>query len=57
MGCLRRLALFSRRVWIFIQPLDEEQVGELLDDFEGVGDAAGPEDVPDAVNLVTQFAG
>ena len=40
----------------FVQPLDEEQVGELLDDGEGVGDAAGPEGVPDAVDFGFDFA-
>ena len=39
-----------------IQTLDEEQVGELLDDGEGIGDAAGPEGVPDAVYFGFDFA-
>jgi hypothetical protein len=34
-----------------VQPADEQQEGDLLDDFERVGDAAGPEQVPDAVWL------
>ena len=40
-----------------VQPLDEEQVGELLDHLHGVGDAAAPEGVPDAVDLVFDAAG
>jgi hypothetical protein len=39
-----------------VQALDEEQVGELLDDGEGVGDAACPEGVPDAVHFGFDFA-
>jgi hypothetical protein len=35
-----------------VQALEKKQVGDLLDDFEGVGDAAGPESIPDAVNLI-----
>jgi hypothetical protein len=50
-----RLALLQRvRV---IQPADEQEVGDLLDDFERVGDAAGPEGVPDGVDLAAKFAG
>ena len=40
-----------------IQPLDEQQVGELLDDRKGVGDAAGPHGVPDAVDFGFDFTG
>ena len=40
-----------------VEPLEEKQVGDLLDDFQRVGDAAGPEGVPDAVDLVTDFVG
>jgi hypothetical protein len=39
-----------------VQALDEEQVGELLDDGERIGDAAGPEGVPDAVDFGFDFA-
>jgi hypothetical protein len=35
------LVLFQRME--IVQPLEEEQVGDLLDDFEGIGNAAGPE--------------
>ena len=34
-----------------VEPFQEKQVGDLLDDFEGIGNAAGPELIPDAVNL------
>ena len=40
-----------------IEPAQEQQVGDLLDDFERVGDAAGPEGVPDAVDLILELAG
>ena len=40
-----------------VQPLDEEQVGELLDDRERVRDAAGPHGVPDSVDLGLQLTG
>lgn len=39
-----------------VQALDEKQVGELLDDGERIGDAAGPEGVPDAVDFGFDFA-
>ena len=41
----------------FVQPLDEEQVGELLDDQERIRDAARPHRVPDAVYLGFECAG
>ena len=34
-----------------VQTADEEEVGDLLDDLERVGNAAGPEGVPDLVDL------
>ena len=40
-----------------VQALEEEQIGDLFDDFDRVGDAAGPEGVPDAVNLIANVAG
>ena len=40
-----------------VEPLDEEQVGDLLDHFQRVGDAAGPEGIPDVVDLAADFAG
>ena len=48
-GLLERLEL--------VEALDEEQVGELFDDGERVGDTAGPHGVPDAVDLGFDFAG
>ena len=35
----------------FIQPLDKEQIGHLLNDFHGVGYTAGPERIPYPVDL------
>ena len=40
-----------------VEPADEEQVGDLLDHLQGVGDAAGPERVPDPVDLALQLTG
>src|SRR5215207_10058833 len=34
----------------FVQPLDEQQVSDLLDDREGVRHTPGPEIVPDAID-------
>src|SRR5439155_12558506 len=49
------LVLFQR-VQV-IQTTQEEQVRDLLDHLERVGDAAGPECVPDAVDLILDFTG
>jgi hypothetical protein len=40
-----------------IEPAKKQQVGDLLDDLKGIGDTAGPECVPDTVDLVADFAG
>ena len=48
--------VFFQRVQI-VEPLDEKQVSDLLDDFQRIGDAAGPEGIPDWINLVTNFVG
>jgi hypothetical protein len=40
-----------------VEALEEEQVGDLLDDFQRVGDAAGPEGVPEGVDFGADFAG
>jgi hypothetical protein len=40
-----------------VQPAQEEQVGDLLDHLERVGDAAGPEGVPDLVDLALDWTG
>ena len=37
---------------VSVEPTEEQQVGNLLHDLQRVRDAAGPERVPDAVNLV-----
>jgi hypothetical protein len=39
-----------------VEALDEDQVGDLLDDLERIGQASRPEVVPDAVDLVAQFS-
>jgi hypothetical protein len=40
-----------------VEPFDEQQVGDLLDDLKRIGNPAGPEGIPNAVNLTTDFAG
>ena len=39
------------------EPPDEQQVGELLDDGEGVSDAASPHGIPNAVDFRLEFSG
>ena len=39
-----------------VKALDEDQVGDLLDHLQRIGEPARPEVVPDAVDLVAQFA-
>ena len=37
---------------VVVENLDEHEIGDLLDNREGIGHTARPEDVPDAVNFV-----
>jgi len=39
-----------------VQAAEEEQIRDLLNDFQWIGNATGPESVPDAVDLIAQFA-
>jgi len=48
--------VFGQGVQVF-QPPQEQQVGDLLDDLKRVGDAAGPEGIPDAVDLALEVTG
>lgn len=41
----------------FIEPPHEEQVGDLFDHLQRIGDAPRPAGVPDAVDLAADFAG
>ncbi len=41
----------------FVQAADEQQVSNLLHHLQGIGDAAGPEGVPDGVDLAAEFPG
>jgi hypothetical protein len=41
----------------WLQALEKEQLGNLLNDFERIRNAARPEGVPDAVNLIADFTG
>lgn len=48
-------ALFE--LLLFVETADEQEVGDLLDHFERVGDATGPESIPNLIDLITDFAG
>lgn len=50
-------SLLLGTILFFVEALEEEQVGDLLDDFDGVGDAARPKAVPKLVDLVAYFSG
>ena len=47
--------MFLKRVQVVVT-LEEQQVGNLLDDFERIGDAAGPERIPEGANSTADFA-
>ena len=55
-GLLEAVGLVFLEGVKFVQPLDEEQVGELLDNGERIGNTAGSEGVPDAVDFGFDFA-
>ena len=38
-----------------VQAAEEKKVGNLLNDFQRVGDAAGPKSIPDLINLRANF--
>ncbi len=40
-----------------IQAADEQQIGKLFHHLHGVGDAPGPEGVPDGIDLAAQLSG
>jgi hypothetical protein len=40
-----------------IKALDKNQIGDLLDNLEWIGDPSRPKVVPDAIDLVAQFTG
>ncbi len=51
----RSLALL--KLLQFVQAPEKKQIGDLFNDLNRVGDAARPEGVPDAVDLVANFSG
>ncbi len=53
----RALDLAFLQGFQLIQPPNKQQVGELLQHLQWVGDAAAPEGIPDSVDLVAQLAG
>ena len=57
MGAFRRVRFQLFESLQLIEPLDEKQVSDLLDDFQRIGNPAGPEGIPDLVDLVSNFVG
>ena len=55
-GCAGARGLALLQGVKLVKPLDEEQIGELLDDRERIRDAAGPHRGPDAVDFGFEFA-
>src|SRR6185437_8336113 len=49
----QRFSFFKRLQ--LVEPLEEEQVGNLLDDFQRIRNAAGPELVPDGIDLTASL--
>src|SRR5581483_4102785 len=45
------------RNFLLVQPLEKEKVGNLLNDFERIRDAARPKSIPDLIDLTANFAG
>jgi hypothetical protein len=39
----------------FVEPADEQKVGDLLDHFEWIGDATRPKGIPYGIDLAAQF--
>jgi hypothetical protein len=60
-GVLEGLLEAARAVLLegleLVESPDEQEVGDLLDDLDGVADAPGPEGVPDAVDLALEVSG
>ena len=50
-------ALFCPQIIRIVQIPDKHQIGHLFNDFQRIGQAAGPENIPKAVYFVFQFAG
>ena len=40
-----------------IKPAHEQEIGDLFDNFERIGDPAGPEGIPDIIDLGAEFTG
>ena len=54
---LQRVGLVFLQLVQIVETTEEEQIGDLLDDLERVGDPAGPEGISDAIDLVLDLAG
>ncbi len=40
-----------------VKPLDEKQISNLLDNLQRIGNPAGPERIPDLIDLAADFVG
>ena len=40
-----------------VEPLEKQEASYLLDDFERIGNAAGPEGIPEGIDFTADFAG
>jgi hypothetical protein len=52
---LRRVALQLFDFLQFIEATQEKEVGDLLNDFERIGNPAGPEGIPNGIDLTADF--
>lgn len=48
--------VFLQRVEV-VQALQKEQLGDLLNDLQGMGNAAGPEGIPEGIDFAADFTG
>ena len=55
-GQTQHSSFFGAEAVSVVQVADEHEVGHLLHDIEGVGQAAGPKHLPKAVDLMLQFS-
>jgi len=53
----RALAAAFLKGFQFIQPPNEQEIGELLEDLQRVGNTTAPERIPDSVYLVAELTG
>lgn len=54
-GLSKKVGFLLGQRLLFIEPLQEQQIRDLFDDFQGVGNTAAPERIPDLVYLGLNF--